>query len=60
MTTCYHAGLKQDGPYSDRWLALRFVGLQPSGGNGPDLELRDCPLCGSCLAIELPDAQAAR
>ena len=51
-----HAALKLDAPYGPNWLSLRLVGIQPSPG-GADLELRDCPDCGSCLAIELPDAQ---
>ena len=54
LVHCDHVALKAAGPSSPQWLALRLVGLQPGEGYGPDLELRDCPACGSCLAVELP------
>lgn len=37
------------------WENLRFVGYQDDGENGPGsvLELRDCSVCGSTIAIEM-------
>ena len=53
LVHCDHDTAKAAGPYSPEWLSMRFIGIQSGEGYGPDLELRDCPHCGSCLAIEI-------
>ena len=40
----------------DEWETLHYVGIQPvpEALGIPDLELRNCPSCGSTLSIAVP------
>lgn len=50
----YHESLKQD---EELWLSLTtYVGIQRAGGlPGGDLELRNCILCQSTLALKVSE-----
>lgn len=53
LVHCDHDRADKSGPYSPSWLGLRFVGMQSGEGYGPDLEMRECGHCGSCLAVKV-------
>jgi hypothetical protein len=59
MTRCsdqHHEALKRD---ASAWRALPFIGTQPTyDPDHPDerLELRNCPVCSSSLAIRITPA----
>jgi hypothetical protein len=48
-----HAEVKAD---PIRFRDLAYLGVVRMDGDGPDIELRNCPHCASTLAMEVSDA----